>query len=63
MTGLAFLIPVALLMGLAGLFAFFWSLKNGQYEDMDGAAARILIEDDEPLPPVLAKPAGDGAQG
>jgi cbb3-type cytochrome oxidase maturation protein len=48
MTGLAFLIPVALLMGLIGLVAFFWSLKNGQFEDLDGAAARILL-DDEPV--------------
>jgi cbb3-type cytochrome oxidase maturation protein len=47
MTGLAFLIPVALLMGLVGLVAFFWSLKNGQFEDLDGAAARILIEDED----------------
>lgn len=50
MTGLAFLIPVALLMGLVGLAAFFWSLRNGQFEDLDGAAARILLDDDE-LPP------------
>lgn len=48
MTGLAFLIPVALLMGLAGLGAFFWALRSGQFEDMDGAAARILIEEEEP---------------
>ncbi|TAD78385.1 MAG: cbb3-type cytochrome oxidase assembly protein CcoS [Sphingomonadales bacterium] len=49
MTGLAFLIPIALGMGLLGLAAFFWSMKDGQYDDMDGAAARILIEDeDEP---------------
>jgi cbb3-type cytochrome oxidase maturation protein len=49
MTGLAILIPIALGMGLIGLGAFFWSMKNGQYEDMDGAANRILIdEDDEP---------------
>lgn len=47
MTGLAFLIPIALFMGLAGLGAFFWAMRNGQYEDMDGAAARILIDDDE----------------
>ena len=52
MTGLAFLIPVALLMGLIGLAAFFWSLKNGQFEDLDGAAARILIDDEgDSLPP------------
>ena len=47
MTGLAFLIPVALLMGLTGLAAFFWSLRNGQFEDLDGAAARILIDEDD----------------
>jgi cbb3-type cytochrome oxidase maturation protein len=49
MTGLAFLIPIALGMGLLGLAAFFWSMKDGQYDDMDGAANRVLIDDDEPL--------------
>jgi cbb3-type cytochrome oxidase maturation protein len=48
MTSLAVLIPIALGMGLIGLFAFFWALKRGQFADLDGAAARILIEDDEP---------------
>ncbi len=42
-----FLIPAAVLMGALGLAAFFWSLKSGQYEDLDGAAHRILIDDDE----------------
>lgn len=42
-----FLIPAALLMGLVGLGAFFWSLKSGQYEDLDGAAHRILIDEEE----------------
>lgn len=46
MNGLAFLIPVALLLGLGGLAAFFWSLKAGQLEDLDGAALRILIDDE-----------------
>ncbi|MFY0736383.1 cbb3-type cytochrome oxidase assembly protein CcoS [Aurantimonas sp. NFXS3] len=44
-----FLIPVALGLGLAGLAAFLWSLRNGQYEDMDGAAERILTKDDIPI--------------
>ncbi|AOL94138.1 cbb3-type cytochrome oxidase assembly protein CcoS [Porphyrobacter sp. LM 6] len=48
MTGLAFLIPIALGMGLMGLVAFLWSMRDGQYDDMDGAANRILIEDEEP---------------
>ena len=47
MTGLAFLIPIALGMGLLGLVAFLWSMKDGQYDDMEGAANRILIDDEE----------------
>jgi cbb3-type cytochrome oxidase maturation protein len=47
MTGLSFLIPIALGLGALGLAAFLWSMKNGQYDDMDGAAARILIDEDE----------------
>lgn len=46
MTGLLILIPIALLLGLAGLGAFFWAARSGQFEDLDGAALRILIEDD-----------------
>ena len=45
MTGLALLIPLALFLGLCGLAAFFWAMKAGQFEDMDGAAMRILIDD------------------
>lgn len=47
MNGLIYLIPIALLLGLAGLAAFFWAMRSGQFEDMDGAGARILIEDEE----------------
>lgn len=46
MSILTFLIPVALLLGLIGLVAFIWSLKSGQYDDLDGAAQRILFDDD-----------------
>lgn len=42
-----FLIPAAVALGALGLAAFFWSLRSGQYEDLDGAAERILIDDDE----------------
>ncbi|MBN8607535.1 MAG: cbb3-type cytochrome oxidase assembly protein CcoS [Caulobacterales bacterium] len=41
-----FLIPAAVLMGAIGLAAFFWSLRSGQYEDLEGAAHRILIDED-----------------
>ena len=47
MTGLLVLIPVALGLGLIGLAAFFWALRDGQFEDPDGAAARILIDEDD----------------
>ncbi|WP_310534010.1 cbb3-type cytochrome oxidase assembly protein CcoS [Novosphingobium sp.] len=50
MNSIALLLPLALIMGSIGLGAFFWSLRRGQYEDMDGAANRILIDEDGPLP-------------
>lgn len=43
---LLYLIPVALGLGLLGLVAFLWSLRTGQYEDLDGAAHRVLFEED-----------------
>jgi len=50
MNGVLILIPIALFLGLAGLVAFLWSLRTGQFEDPDGAAMRILIDDqDGPL--------------
>lgn len=45
MNGLAILIPIALLLGLMGLVGFFWALRSGQFEDLDGAALRIFVED------------------
>lgn len=50
MTNLVYLIPVALLFSGASLMAFVWALKSGQYEDLDGSAARILIDDREQPP-------------
>jgi cbb3-type cytochrome oxidase maturation protein len=46
MTILLYLVPAALGLGLMALGAFMWSLKSGQYEDLDGAAHRILNDDD-----------------
>lgn len=46
MTGLLILIPVALFLGALGLAAFIWALRSGQYDDLDGAAWRILQDDD-----------------
>lgn len=47
MTVLLYLIPIALGMGGLGLGAFLWALKSGQYDDMEGAAQRILFDDPE----------------
>ncbi|MFT0858471.1 cbb3-type cytochrome oxidase assembly protein CcoS [Ancylobacter sp. G4_0304] len=46
MNVLIYLLPMALGLGLLGLLAFMWSLRSGQYEDMDGAAVRVLSDDD-----------------
>ena len=47
MTVLLLLIPAALAIGGLGLAGFFWALRDGQFEDPDGNAARILIDEDE----------------
>jgi cbb3-type cytochrome oxidase maturation protein len=46
MNVLVYLVPMALGLGLAGLFGFMWALKSGQYSDIDGAALRVLSDDD-----------------
>jgi len=55
-----FLIPIAIGLGLAGLASFMWTLKNGQYDDLEGAAERILFEVNEG--PVVEKRRSDRAQ-
>jgi len=46
MNVLVYLVPMALALGLSALFALLWSMRSGQYEDMDGAAWRVLSDDD-----------------
>ena len=46
MSMLVYLIPVALFLGGLALVAFLWALRNGQYDDLDGAAERILLDDE-----------------
>lgn len=50
MNDFLYLVPVALGLGVIGLVAFLWSLNSGQYEDLDGAAERILFDDENDLP-------------
>lgn len=40
------LLPGMLLLGFIGVGLFFWAVRNGQYDDMDGAANRVLLDDD-----------------
>ncbi len=47
MNNLIFIIPIALFLGGLGLAAFLWSLKTGQYDDLEGASWRAL-EDEDP---------------
>ena len=47
MSGLLYLIPIALFLGLLGLGAFMWAMRSGQFEDLDGAAERILHDNDD----------------
>jgi cbb3-type cytochrome oxidase maturation protein len=48
-SSLAITIPIALVMGLISLTAFFWALRSDQFEDLDGAANRILLDDEEAI--------------
>lgn len=47
MNALLYLIPIALFLGLVGLLGFLWALRSGQFEDLDGAAQRILFDEEE----------------
>jgi cbb3-type cytochrome oxidase maturation protein len=48
---LIYLVPLAIALGTLGLAAFLWSLRNGQYDDLDGAAWRAIADDDPPEKP------------
>ncbi len=47
MEGLIYLIPAALFLGLLGVGAFMWSIREGQYDDLEGATYRALFEEDD----------------
>jgi cbb3-type cytochrome oxidase maturation protein len=56
---LVYLVPMALGLGLAGLFAFLWALKSGQYNDVEGAALRVLSDDDIEKSPARPRESGE----
>ena len=51
MNVLVFLLPMALLLGFVGLLAFLWALRNNQFEDLDGASWRAILDDDDEMDP------------
>lgn len=50
MIALTWLMPAALFLGLLALAGFLWTLRSGQYDDLDGDSERILAAEDRPLP-------------
>lgn len=50
MDTLVWLVPAALVLGALGLAFFLWTIKSKQYDDLDGAASRILFDDDDQPP-------------
>jgi cbb3-type cytochrome oxidase maturation protein len=58
MNVLVYLVPMAILLGLAGLTGFLWSLASGQYDDLDGAALRVLDDSDIEAEDGPASPVG-----
>jgi cbb3-type cytochrome oxidase maturation protein len=48
MNVLLILIPVSIILGALGLCGFLWTLRSGQYDDAEGSAARLLLDDEEP---------------
>jgi cbb3-type cytochrome oxidase maturation protein len=55
-----FLIPVSIGLGLIGLGAFFWAMRHDQYDDLSGAAARVLNAPDTPIKPLPTKESSNG---
>ncbi|MGN8544495.1 cbb3-type cytochrome oxidase assembly protein CcoS [Bradyrhizobium sp. C9] len=49
---LIYLVPLALSLGFLGLLGFLWSLKSGQFDDLDGAAWRAIADEEPDQPPV-----------
>jgi len=48
MNVLVYLVPLALALGGIGLAAFLWAMRNGQFDDLEGAGWRVISDDDLP---------------
>lgn len=60
---LVYLVPLALGLGGLGLAAFLWSLKSGQYDDLDGAAWRAIMDDNDRIPDAARAEPGQETEG
>ena len=63
MNVLYFLVPLALLLAASGVWAFVWSVKNGQFEDVETPGLRVLFEEPEPATPPTDRPSGKASSG
>lgn len=54
------LIPLAVILALVIVWAFLWSIRSGQFDDLEGPAHRILMDEDDKPPP---KPGTRPARG
>lgn len=48
---LVFLLGMTAVMIIIAALGIFWAIRSGQFEDMEGPAQRILMDDDDPLIP------------
>jgi cbb3-type cytochrome oxidase maturation protein len=62
MTSLAWLLPAALTLGLIGLLGFLWALRNGQFDDLEGASWRVLEDGEPDVPAAGEKTSGSTAK-
>lgn len=51
MSVIYWLVPIIIMVGVVGLVLLFWSVKSGQYDDLEGSSSRILMDDDDPKLP------------
>lgn len=56
MSILYLLIPLAVLLMVVAIAFFLWTVRTGQYDDLEGPAHRILMDDDDPMIPANARP-------
>ncbi len=62
MSPLYFIVPATIILVVLGFASFIWTVRNGQYKDMEDSAARILTDDDDPIPRNFDDQAGEATE-